>query len=208
MQPTLYIYVLTTTNKYEEEKALLAALARGDQAAFTAIYERYHPLIYRYALDFLKLPQLAEDLVHEVFMKIWVRREQLMIQSSLSAYLHRAARNYAFNMLTKIAADRNLRAAIVHQLEASMEGDLSEAARMEHYEKLLHQSLESMPRQRRRVFELCRQQGKSYDEAAAELGISKNTVKEHLVKALHFLRKDLLSRRDLIVLIALLEKLF
>ena len=89
-----------------------------------------------------------------------------------------------------------------------MEGDLSEAARMEHYEKLLHQSLESMPRQRRRVFELCRQQGKSYDEAAAELGISKNTVKEHLVKALHFLRKDLLSRRDLVVLIALLEKLF
>lgn len=190
------------------EPALLAALARGDEAAFTAIYQRYHPLIYTYALGFLKLPELAEDLVHEVFMKIWTMRDQIAIQSSLSAYLYRACRNHAINSLQRIAADRELRQAVIRRLEAQLDDDLSEAARLQHYEDLLNQSLAAMPSQRRRVYELCRRQGMSYDEAAAVLGISRNTVKEHVAKALRFLRKDLLSRRDLVLLIVLLEKLF
>jgi RNA polymerase sigma-70 factor (family 1) len=154
------------------------------------------------------LPELAEDLVHEVFMKVWTLRETLAIRSSLSAYLYRASRNHAINMLERIAADRELRQAVIRRLEAVLEEDLSEAARLQRYEELLNQSLEAMPPQRRRVYELCRRQGLSYDEAAAELGLSRNTVKDHMAKALRFLRKDLLDRRDLVLLILLLEKLF
>jgi RNA polymerase sigma factor (sigma-70 family) len=146
--------------------------------------------------------------VHEVFLTIWTIRARLSIQSSLSAYLHRACRNQAINMLQRIAADRALRQAVIHRLEAELQDDLSEAARLQHYEDLLNKSLEAMPAQRRRVYELCRRQGMSYDEAAAELGLSRNTVKEHMAKALRFLRKDLLDRRDLVLLIILLEKLF
>lgn len=190
------------------DKYISEQIALGDVGAYTELYQHYHPLIYRYALGFLKLPELAEDLVHEVFLKIWEKRDQLAIQTSLSAYLYAICRNQAIDMLRRVAADQKLKQAIIHQLEIASNEQLSDAERMERYETALQQSLASMPAQRRRVYELCRQQGMSYDQAAAELGLSRNTIKEHMVKALSYLRKDLLDRGDLVLLSVLIEKLF
>ena len=135
-------------------------------------------------------------------------RDRIVIQSSLNAYLHRAARNRAVDMLQRIAADRDLRDHVIRQIEDQLEGDLSRAARLERWGALLEQSMAAMPAQRRRVFEMVRLKGLSYEEAADQLGISRNTVKEHLAKALQFLRKDLIDKGDLVILLFVLQTLF
>ncbi|HRQ51578.1 MAG TPA: sigma factor, partial [Agriterribacter sp.] len=82
-------------NDCHTEARLLHELKSGSEAAFTHIYDRYHRGIYAYLVGFVKLPQLAEDLVHEVFMKIWEARERMEVTTSLSAYLYRISHNKA-----------------------------------------------------------------------------------------------------------------
>src|SRR5579863_5635154 len=109
----------TTPTPYDE-KTLLGSLAKGEAVAFTELYLHYHPLIYAYGLKFLKLESLAEDLVHEVFLQIWEMRGRLAVHTSFRAYLYRATRNRALNMLDRVAADRSLREQVVRELERGL----------------------------------------------------------------------------------------
>src|SRR6266516_7557561 len=96
--------------KYKDyaDSSLLELLSSGDQAAFEALYNRYHGGIYNYLLKFTKSAALAEDLVHDVFLKIWDIREQLKISSSFSSYLYRAARNTSIDPLNQMPLHHKL----------------------------------------------------------------------------------------------------
>lgn len=187
------------------EQSLLDKLKAGKQEAFTELYQKYHRAIYAYLLDFVKSPQLAEDLVHEVFMKIWEIREKLHITASFSSYLYRISHNKAIDALKRIAADDVLRKEMLnwldpHLLYADTAGD-----RVKHYEEMYETAIATLSPQRQKVFVLCREEGKTYDEAAAELGISRNTVKEHMVYANRFLRSYFMEQGVLAIMILLLE---
>jgi RNA polymerase sigma-70 factor (ECF subfamily) len=198
---------LHLTNPYNE-KEVLAALAQGNETAFATIYHRYHSAIYLYLLDFVKVPHLAEDLVHEVFMKIWEIRARLNIKTSFSSYLYRISHNKAIDALKMISADQALRNEVIRWLEPQLPEFDSVAGRTRHYEQLMGEAVASLPPQRQKVFILCREEGKTYEEAAAELGISRNTVKEHMVHSVRFLRQYLSERGGLAFMVILMEKLF
>lgn len=187
---------------YTDEQ-LVQLLQSGDQRVFEEIYERYHKRVYAYLAGFVKDNSLAEDLTHEVFMKIWDMRTQIQVHTSFSSYLFRICHNKAINALEKIAVDNKLRNRVIQHLQAIASTQIQDAGALKEYDQLLENALETLPPQRRKVFLLCREEGKTYDETAALLGISRNTVKEHMVKAQKTLRSFLDEKGDLAFMLLL-----
>ncbi|SKA38024.1 RNA polymerase sigma-70 factor, ECF subfamily [Chitinophaga eiseniae] len=187
------------------EQELLKRLAAGDQAAFTAIYLQYHGGIYTYLLKFTKNPLLTEDLVHDVFLKIWEVREQLDIKSSFAGYLYRLARNTALTQLNRLTLFDTVRDEVMHRMSLGIhEQSVLNAVEQKQYEELLQRAIDNLPPQRREAFILCRQQGKSYEEAAALMNISRNTFKQHLSLAVKSIRDYLLEHGHISLLMLLI----
>lgn len=195
------------SSTYTDEQ-LLQLLQSGDEKGFKGIYDRYHKSVYAYLIGFLKDATLAEDLTHEVFMKIWAIREQIQLRSSFSAYLFRICHNKAINTLEKIAVDNKLRNRVLSHLQTVVSPEVQESAALKEYEQLLENALGILPPQRRKVFQLCREEGKTYDETAAQLGISRNTVKEHMVKAQKALRSFLDEKGEIAFLLLVMANMF
>lgn len=168
------------------EEGVLLRMMQGDESAFTIIYRHYHPSLYIYLLKFCKIPSLAEDLVHDVFLKIWEIRDRINPELSFSGYLYRIARNHVIKTIEKLATDQVLREQLLRQLQNSSAGP-EQLVRSKEYDRLFHEALTRMPPQRLNVFRLCRQEGRSYDEVAAMLGISRNAVKKHMVLGMRFI---------------------
>ncbi|HVI45875.1 MAG TPA: RNA polymerase sigma-70 factor [Chitinophaga sp.] len=169
------------------ENVLLRKLQQGDTGAFITLYNQYHPSLYKYVLHFVNIPDLAEDILQEVFVKIWEIRERINPELSFSGYLYRITRNLVFKLLKKIVADENLRTQAMRELHRQTE-DADSRLQWKQYESLLREAVAQLPPQRQRIFRLCREESKSYEEVAMELGISRNTVKEHMVLAMKSIR--------------------
>ncbi|MCU7552615.1 RNA polymerase sigma-70 factor [Chitinophagaceae bacterium LB-8] len=189
------------TEFYDEIK-LLHLLKAGDTDAYLQLYNKYHSALYAYILRFIKIPELAEDVLQEVFLKIWEIRERINPDLSFQAYLYRISRNSVFKLVKKIAADEELRNQVAYHISETIE-DADLNLQWQRYHEILQAAIHQLPPQRQKIFKLCRQEGKKYEEVAAELNISRNTVKEHMVLAVKFL-KDYVSRHaDIQLIIAL-----
>ena len=191
----------------QTDEQLLLLLRNSSEAAFTEIYNRYHRAIYAYLNNFVKIPQLSEDLVHEVFIKIWEIRERMEITTSFSAYLYRICHNKALDALKKIAVDQQLRDEVAQWLEPQFP-EFGAISRTKQYEQLLETALTLLPPQRQKVFILCREKGKTYNQAAEALGISRNTVKEHMVQSFRFLRHYFSENGETILILILVGEIF
>jgi len=165
-------------------------LQKGDSNAFQELYDQYHQPLYHYVLRFVKSPALAEDVLQDVFLKIWEIRSRIDPELSFKAYLYRISRNSVFKLLKKIAIDENLRVQVLKQFSQSV-ADADLKVLWQQYEELLHAAINRLPPQRQKVFRLCREEGKTYEEVADELGISRNTVKEHMVLAMKLIREHI-----------------
>lgn len=181
------------------EEEVLFRMIGGDELAFSSIYRHYHPSLYIYLLRFCKVPSLAEDLVHDVFLKIWEIRERINPQLSFSGYLYRIARNHVFKTIAKLATDEQMREQLFLQLAQNGVEQPEQVARSKEYDRLFQEALSHMTSQRLNVFRLCRQEGKSYDEAAAILGISRNAVKKHMVLSMRFIQDYVYRHGDILV---------
>jgi RNA polymerase sigma-70 factor (family 1) len=191
---------------YTDEQLLLL-LAGSDQEAFTALYNRYHTGIYNYQLAFVKIPSIAEDLTQEVFLKIWEARIRLKIHTSFAPYIFRISRNTAIDFMKKIVADRELRNEIILHQQSFFGDSGNNHLQAKEYHHLYKQAIDSLSQQRRTVFLLCREEGKTYQEVARLLGISRHTVKEHMTKSLHSLRNFLSEKTESALLLAILFRL-
>lgn len=170
-----------------EEADLLQKLQQGDTEAYITLYNQYYPSLYTYILHFIHVPELAEDALQEVFIKIWEVRERINPELSFSGYLYRITRNHVFKLIKKISADEALRLQVMQELQQqTVQADTK--LLWKQYESLLHEAIAQLPPQRQKVFRLCREESKSYEEVAVELGISRNTVKEHMVLAMKSIR--------------------
>jgi RNA polymerase sigma factor (sigma-70 family) len=142
--------------------------------------------------------------VHEIFLKLWEFRENLELNGNFSAYLFRSAHNKAVDETRKMVSGRRLKNEFIlnYQELTTLQNESPEE--LNHNDRLVEEALGSLPPQRRRVYELCRIQGKSYIQAAEEMNISANTVKEHMTKALASLRFFISNRGELTLVILLL----
>lgn len=183
-------------------------MKEGDETAFTQLYRQYHPALYLYVLRFCKIPTLAEDLVHDVFLKLWEVRERIDPAQSFTGYLYRIARNHVFKTIQRIATDEALRDQVCRNLESRADALPEDRVAAKQYERLFEEALDRMPAQRLRVFRLCRQEGHSYEEAADMLGISRNAVKKHMVLGMRFIYEYVHRYGDVLALVYLLVHLF
>lgn len=190
---------------YKDEE-LVNLLKENNKEAFTELYNRYHKAVYGYLFAQLKTQHHTQDILHEVFIKIWEIRMQLQLKSTFSAYLFRICHNKAVDFLRKMAADRLFRKELLIQYKQSSDYPSITLEELERMDSLVEEALEQLTPQRRIVFDLCRKQHKSYQQVAEELGISPNTVKEHMTKALATLRGFIRHRVNLTIIFCLTEK--
>ncbi|WP_068841547.1 RNA polymerase sigma factor [Flavobacterium chilense] len=169
------------------EKLLVSELKNGNEKAFRSLFDLYHQDIYGYSISILKSKEAAEENVQDVFMKVWLHRENLNPEQSFKAYIFTIARNQAFNFLNKAANDVLLKEEIFYESQQSHEyGDYS--IREADCKKLRKQAIKQLPPKRKQIFKMSRKKGMTYEEISQELGISINTVRNQMSKALESMR--------------------
>lgn len=175
----------------ESERDLIERVRSGDQLALERIFHRYYNGLCRFTLSLTRSPDDVEDLVQDIFVRIWSIRAQWDPKGSLGAYLFKAARNQSINFIKS----RN-----AHSFSALLEntffpsgnsGDLIEEITHKDIFTAMSKAIERLPDRCRLVFTLNRQEGLSYSEIACILEISERTVENQISHVLKILRKEL-----------------
>lgn len=183
---------------------LLARLQQDDTLAFAELYSRYRHEVYAYAMSLVKFPDVAEDLIQDVFVRIWDARHKIAIKKDFRPYLFRVCHNRAYDVHLEMAKVQKLKERLVNHYQAATDPADPFAGQDSPYAQLLEQALATLSPRRRRIYEMCKREGKSYEEVAKELGISVNTVRNHMVLAIALLRSYLQQYGKLAVLLVLL----
>jgi RNA polymerase sigma-70 factor (family 1) len=169
------------------ESELLQWVAQGNEQAFRRIFDLYSDRLFSYVLKITGREEIAEEIVMDAFMKVWTNREHLSAINRFDSYLYTIVRNQAFNILKRIAHE----ARIINELgrdHINGQDFTEETVVYNDYRNLLHEAVDQLPPQQKRVYKLSRDEGLKYDEIAEQLNLSKNTVKSHLKKAVSSLR--------------------
>ena len=194
-------------SSYSDEQ-LLMSLRNNDSQAFGAIYTRNYRDVYRYLLVLVKVPEKAEDLTHEVFLKIWESWERLTIERNLKSYLLRTAHNKAIDLMRKTATETTLLEQLLqHYKETTITESFNEAVQQQ-YDALVEEALNSLTPQRKKIYEMSKKEKKSYEEIARELNISSNTVKTHIYQIGTLLRNFIHEKIQFYIFLILALKLF
>ncbi len=173
-----------------DEKELLNLLNKGNQAAFTEIYNRYWKKLFTIATGKLNNLTEAEELVQDIFLDLWNRREHIAIHSSLSAYLAVAAKYKILDQLAKRAQRTKYRQYATHAVTIA-DSSTQHWLDCEELKERLNRSVATLPEKCRLVFDLSRNKGLTQKQIASEMGIAEKTVEAHLGKALRKLRISL-----------------
>ncbi|WP_316791115.1 RNA polymerase sigma factor [Pedobacter frigoris] len=163
------------------DRELTVQLKQGDRIAFEQLYLIYSPRIYKKILQLVKNVALAEELLQDVFVKIWEKRELIDTEKSFKSFLYRIAQNLVTDLFRRAALDRKMMQTFIAE-STELYSPFDEAE--ESYSKaILEKAMSTLPPQRKRVYTLIKIEGKSYEEVSALLGISVSTVNDHVVKA-------------------------
>jgi RNA polymerase sigma-70 factor (ECF subfamily) len=173
-----------------DETDLLARIAEGNERAFGIIFHHYRPKIYSYAFQLFGNIGMADELVQEVFLKVWLHRDKLPHLLKFDSWLFIIARNKVFDMLKLLAKETTARQQMALLLDPEANFVEDHLLDKENEARLRH-ALDRLSPQQKLIFTLSRHQGLKHEEIASRLNISRNTVKTHLVHALKTL-KDIL----------------
>jgi len=166
---------------------LASRLRNNDIDAFNTLYWEYHVAVYANALKLIKDPVIAEDIVQEVFVTVWGKRHTIDPEQDFAGWLFVISYHKTVDQLK-----RKLKEVLAHKnISISMEGQsiLVNADLKEEQLTAIEKAMDQLSPQKRKVFELCKVQGRTYKKAAEELHISKYTVKEYLSDALVSIKK-------------------
>ena len=168
---------MSTANLHNEQE-LLQRLASGDEDAFTTIYRFYSSTIFNTAMIFLKDEAESQEIVQEVFVRCWEYREKMRAVRSLRNYFFIATRNRVFDQLTRNIRTKKALLGLREQISSSSEDSIPQLLQQKEYSYLIEQAILELPPQQKQVYRMAEEQALSYDEIAAQLSLSKFTVKE------------------------------
>lgn len=187
---------------FDNEPELLSQVAKGDEKAFRLIFDHYWRKIYSVAFTLTKSVELSEEIVQDVFLKIWLQKDRLPTVARFEAWLFVVARNHILNQLRKKTLDHhftNHLETYFSMTAASPEQELlQKEARL-----LINKVIEQLPARQREIYRLSRNEGLDVNTIAQQLGISPLTVKSHLTKALLNIRQSVNSFSDSYLLLVL-----
>lgn len=185
-------------------KLLVIQLMEGSEKAFSALFNAFCNDVYAYSFSMLKNKVLAEEIVQEVFLNIWLHRDRLNPDLSFKSYVFTITRNLTFNLISKVANSHKLKEEVFYVSQKSyspIEDIIAEAD----YDLIKNKAMELLPPKRRIIFEMSRNKEMSYEEISKELNISVSTVKGQMSKALADIRTFLQTHDDVTLLITLIS---
>lgn len=170
------------------DSILIQSLRRGDHGAFERLFQRYAQKIFVFSMSYLKNEADAEEVVQEVFLRIWMNRDSLKSETSFQAYLFTIAYNAMKKMFNAKAKSNQFKLELVDELD--------DGAGVVDYEKnyqlvvsRLDQFIEQMPERRRLIFVQRKREGRSVRQIAENLNISVKTVENQITEAMKYLKK-------------------
>ncbi len=184
-----------------EEIELFNKVKNDDQRAYEVLFKAHYESLCRFALRFLDDKDEAEEVVQEVFCKIWDKRKSLSFTSSFKAYVFTSVRNKCFNHHEHMKVRHQHQDHVKHTTSEADTGILEEVD----LERKIEEAVASLPEQCRKVFKMNRFEGLKYKEIAEQLGISPKTVENQMGKALKVMRLQLKDYLTVLILALLTE---
>jgi RNA polymerase sigma-70 factor (ECF subfamily) len=172
------------------ERELFVQIADGNEAAFAEVFYHYRARLYPFIKKIVRSEEAAEDILQEVFVSLWRNRGAMTGVENHRAYIFTMANNKSFNYLKSVAVQRRGLAEVRNQ-EDDFTNNTQELIDLHQSQVLINELVEQLPPQKKLIYKLTREEGLSHEEIAQRLKISKNTVKNHLIEALKFLRERL-----------------
>jgi len=170
-----------------KENMLLEQVAKGDEFAFRKLYDERHQHVYAFAFFLTRSAVLAEEVTQEIFIKLWIHREELLEILNFDAWFMTLVRNQSYRFLNRLARER-LFLQKMTQKEEKRVNFTEQSVVFHEYERLLNEALSRLPSQQRKVFMLSRQEGLKHEDIAHRMGLSIHTVKNHMKAALRSVR--------------------
>ncbi|MDP4148745.1 MAG: RNA polymerase sigma-70 factor [Bacteroidota bacterium] len=177
-------------NPLYEDKELFNRIAGGDEGAFGDLYYRYLPRLVPFIREITKSELSTEELIQDVFVRVWLHRDRLTGIVSPRAWLYKIASGVAFNYLHRKAIGERVMAEVARRSDHSTPEIMPELT-MRELQTIVNEAIIAMPDRRRQVYELSRREGLSIEQIAGRLGLSPNTVRNTLGHALAFIRERL-----------------
>ena len=195
-------------DNFSEERSLILRLIEGDEDAFCELYATYKNRLIYFAMRFLKSREYAEDVFQDAFTVVWQSRRFINPDASFSSYLYTIMRNRILNQLRNAANEEKLKESILSQALDYTE-DTKREVMLNDLKSLISHALQQLTPRQREIFEMSREAQLSHKEIADKLGISINTVQEHISTSLKLIRTYLIKYSvseyvdDLLLLICL-----
>lgn len=190
-----------------DEKLLLLNLKDGNALSFDFFYKQYSQQIYRKLKKMVKIEFLAEELMQDVFIKVWDKRSLIDPTKSFKSYLFTIAQNLVYDHYRRVGREAKLQQEIKQEfIEEYLH--LDEGLILKETQDLLEMAINALPAQQQTVFRLCKIENKSYQQVSQQLGISISTVNGHIVRASKSVKTYLLTHNSfpLVITLFLLSK--
>ena len=180
------------------ERELIKRLKNNDEDVFALLYANYKPLLYRYCYAFLNHTELVDDVIQEAFISVWIKREHLDPEKSLKGYLMTCCRNQIFDLLKEASKNSALKEKLwsSFQEQQNISEDSIDTVQLN---ELINKAIQQLSERKRLIFELSRFEGKTHEEIAKELGISKNTVKNQIVDSTKLIQNYISEKMNIAI---------
>ncbi|MDN5214461.1 RNA polymerase sigma-70 factor [Fulvivirgaceae bacterium BMA12] len=189
------------------EVKLLQGIKSGNASCYEEVFRRYYQPLCLFSLKYVKDPDEAEEIVQNMFVRIWQKRKELAIATSVKSYLYQSVRNACLNHLkhNNIKLDYQKNA-----LATTSSASASDTLVALELEVKVRETLHKLPPERKKIFLMSRNEGLKYREIAEKLNISVKTVENQMSQALKFLKSELADFLGVILAISvqIIEKLW
>lgn len=177
--------------KLTDENQLFKRLIEdNDLEAFEKIYQMHEKRLSHYAFQFTKSQFITEEIIQDVFFKLWIHRKSLKKDGNIKAYLYRMVRNRSLNYLRDAVQHEDLAEVLKKDALRARDQTDHPVISMD-LDNIMDSVLERLPERKRSIFQLSRQEGKSNTEIAKQLGVTIKTVENHIWEALIIIKKHM-----------------
>ncbi|MEL7001410.1 MAG: RNA polymerase sigma-70 factor [Bacteroidota bacterium] len=182
-----------------DDKQKLEEVRAGNATVFEQIFREYYSMLCHFAVRYTQDPEEAEEIVQQLFVRIWQKRSEIVISGSFKSYLFQSARNACLNHIKhqKVRLEHHqytLKTADASSVENTLE--------VLELENKIQEALDKLPPERQKIFLMSRNEGLKYKEIAEKLNISVKTVENQMGKALKFLRTELIDYLSIAIFIS------
>lgn len=176
-------------DKNISDYVLVEKLRKGELEAFDAIFEKYGDRLFGFAMKYLKSKEETEELVQDVFLKVWENRKKLKKDSSLKSYLF----TISYHDICKFFRKKHLQGKLKEEIGLASDISVDPEEQIDYHSTLeqIEKLIDKLPPKQKVIFEKSRKEGKSTHEIAAEMKLAAGTVDNHISAAIKFLRKHI-----------------